>query len=180
MTGLHARRLLVATPRIGDGNFERTVVLLLEHNAEGAVGIVLNRPSSLVVSELLTGWEDVPGVLFSGGPVSPESIIGLSREWPEGVESGWTRILGDVGSVDLSLGAEHLAGRPGLRLFIGYAGWDAEQLDGEIAAGAWFVVDPEPGDVLTDDPEGLWRAVLARQPNSVSWFQNYPDDPSAN
>lgn len=176
MSEFHARRLLVATPLIGDGNFDHTVVLLLEHTAEGAVGIVLNRPSSLVVSELLTGWEDVPGVLFSGGPVSPESLIGLARHWPGCAESGWTRILGDVGSVDLSLGAEHLAGRPGLRLFFGYAGWDATQLDGEIAAGAWFVVDPEPGDILTDEPEGLWRSVLARQPNEVSWFRNYPDD----
>ena len=176
MSEFHARKLLVATPLIGDGNFDHSVVLLLEHTAEGAVGIVLNRPSSLVVSELLTGWEHVPGVLFSGGPVSPESLIGLSLEWPGSAESGWTRILGDVGSVDLSLGAEQLAGRPGLRLFFGYAGWDAEQLDGEIASGAWFVVDPEPGDVLTDDPDDLWRSVLARQPNEVSWFRNYPDD----
>ena len=162
MSEFHPRKLLVATPLIGDGNFDHTVVLLLEHTAEGAVGIVLNRPSSLVVSELLTGWEDVGGVLFSGGPVSPESLIGLSRHWPGCAESGWTRILDDVGSVDLSLGAEHLGDRPGLRLFFGYAGWDATQLDGEIAAGAWFVVDPEPGDVLTDDPDGLWRSVLAR------------------
>ena len=180
MTGLHARRLLVATPLIGDGNFERTVVLLLEHTAEGAVGLVLNRPSSLVIAELLTGWEEVPGVLFSGGPVSPEGLIGLSREWPGSSESGWTRILDDVGSVDLSSGAEQLAGRPGLRLFFGYAGWEATQLEGEIAAGAWFVVDPAPGDVLTEDPDGLWRSVLARQPNEVSWFRNYPDDLRAN
>ena len=57
MTGFHARRLIVATPRIGDGNFERTVVLLVEHNAEGAFGLVLNRPTSLVVAAMLTGWE---------------------------------------------------------------------------------------------------------------------------
>ncbi|MCY3925754.1 MAG: YqgE/AlgH family protein, partial [bacterium] len=144
-----ARKLLVATPMIGDGNFERTVVLMLEHTAEGAVGLVLNRPSPLVVAELLTGWEDMPGVLFSGGPVSPESLIGLSREWPDCAESGWTRILGDVGSVNLSLGAEKLGDGPGLRLFFGYSGWEADQLEGEIEAGAWFVVDPEPGDVLT-------------------------------
>lgn len=176
MSEFHARKLLVATPLIGDGNFDHTVVLILEHAAEGAVGVVLNRPSPLAVSELLTGWEDVGGVLFSGGPVSPESLIGLSRSWPGCAESGWTPILGDIGSVDLSLGAEQLAGRGGLRLFFGYAGWDAGQLDGEIAAGAWFVVDPEPDDVLTDDPDDLWRSVLARQPNEVSWFGNYPDD----
>ena len=180
MTEFHARRLLVATPRIGDGNFERTVVLLLEHNAEGAIGLVLNRPSSLVVAELLTGWEEAPGVLFSGGPVSPETLIGLSGEWPGCAETGWQRIIGNVGSVNLSLGAEHAADRPGLRIFFGYAGWEAQQLEGEIAAGAWFVVDAESDDVLCDEPEGLWRAVLGRQGNEVSWFRNYPDDPRAN
>jgi len=80
----------------------------------------------------------------------------------------------------LYLGAEQLAGRPGLRRVLGYAGWEAEQLDGEVSAGAWFVVDPEPGDVLTDDPDGLWRSVLARQPDQVAWFQNYPDDLRSN
>ena len=180
MTDFHTRRLLVATPLIGDGNFERTVVLLLEHNADGAIGLVLNRPTSLVVAELLTGWEGTPGVLFSGGPVSPETLIGLSGEWPGCAEEGWRRILGHVGSVNLSLGAEELADRPDLRIYFGYAGWDAEQLEGEIESGAWFVVDAEPADVLCGDPEGLWRAVLARQSDKISWFRNYPDDPRAN
>lgn len=180
MTEFHARRLLVATPRIGDGNFERTVVLLLEHNADGAIGLVLNRPSTLVVAEVLAGWEDASGVLFSGGPVSPETLIGLSAEWPGCGETGWQRILGNVGSVNLSLGSEAVADRPGLRIFFGYAGWDARQLEGEIAAGAWFVVDADPDDVLCDDPEGLWQDVLGRQGSEVSWFRNYPDDPRAN
>ena len=180
MTDFHARRLLVATPLIGDGNFERTVVLLLEHNAEGAIGLVLNRPSSLIVAELLPGWEDAPGVLFSGGPVSPETLIGLSSEWSSGDGTGWQRIIGNVGSVNLTLGAELVADRPGLRIFFGYAGWEARQLEGEIAAGAWFVVDAESDDVLCDDPEELWQAVLGRQGGEVSWFRNYPDDPRAN
>lgn len=180
MTALHARRLLVATPRIGDGNFERTVVLLMEHNAEGAFGLVLNRPTALVVAEMLTGWEDTPGVLHSGGPVSPETLIGLSTRWPGCSEAGWQEILGDIGSVDLSRGPEHLGGTPDVRIFFGYAGWSSRQLEQEIGAGAWFVVDANPGDVLCENPGGLWEDVLARQPNQVSWFRNYPDDPRSN
>lgn len=180
MSEFCARRLLVATPLIGDGNFERTVVLILEHTADGAIGLVLNRPSELVVGELLTGWEGTSGVLFSGGPVSPDSLIGLALEWPGCDEAGWTRLIDEVGSVNLSLGAEKLGGKPGLRLFFGYSGWEADQLEGEIDSGAWFVVEPQPGDVLTDEPEGLWKAVLARQPNEVSWFANYPDNLRAN
>ncbi len=180
MSGFHARRLLVATPRIGDGNFERTVVLLVEHNADGAFGIVLNRPTPLIVAEMLTGWEDTPGVLHSGGPVSPETLIGLASRWPGCTETGWQEILGDIGSVDLALGPEHLPGTSDMRIFFGYAGWSAKQLEQEIAAGAWFVVDARPDDLLCEDPEGLWEAVLARQATQVSWFQNYPDDPRAN
>lgn len=180
MTRFHSRRLLVATPLIGDGNFERTVVLMLEHNADGAIGLVLNRPTSLAVAELLTGWEGTPGVLFSGGPVSPETLIGLSGEWPGCADSGWRRILGDVGSVNLSLGADELAARPGLRIYSGYAGWESNQLEREIDSGAWFIVDAEPADVLCGDPEGLWRAVLGRQSDETAWFRNYPDNPRAN
>ena len=180
MTGLSARKLLVATPRIGDGNFERTVVLLVEHNAEGAFGLVLNRPTSLVVGEMLTGWEGTPGVLHSGGPVSPETLIALSVEWPGCADTGWQRIIGNIGSADLSLGPEHLAETSEVRIFFGYAGWSAKQLEQEIAAGAWFVVDARPDDVLCKDPEGLWQAVLARQATEVSWFRNYPDNPRAN
>ena len=180
MSQFCARKLLVATPLIGEGNFERTVVLRLEHTADGAIGLVLNRPSELAVAKLLSGWENVGGVLFSGGPVSPESLIGLAREWPGGTEMGWTRLIGDIGSVNLSLGASQLGGGTGPRLFFGCAGWKADQLEGELDSGAWFVVDPEPGDVLTDNPEGLWSAVLARQPNELSWFANYPDNLRAN
>ena len=180
MTGHHSGRLLVATPRIGDGYFERTVVLLLKHNTDGAVGLVLNRPSELAVAEVMTRWEGTPGVLFYGGPVSTRSILGLSSHRPGCEEFNWTELAPEVGSVDLHAGPEALSGYTDLRIYIGYAGWEASQLDDEITAGAWFVVDPEPGDVLTDDPHGLWRAVLARQPNEVSWFQNYPDDLRAN
>ena len=180
MTVFHTHRLLVATPLIGDGNFERTVVLMLEHTTDGAIGLVLNRPMSLGVSEILPGWEDAPGVLFSGGPVSAETLIGLAPELPDGNEEGWRRIWESVGSVDLSQGGAGFAGRAEVRIFSGYAGWESQQLEGEITAGAWFVVDAEPDDAFCDNPEDLWRAVLSRQGGEVSWFEHYPDNPRAN
>ena len=180
MSEFHTRRLLVATPLIGDDNFERTVVLLLQHNSDGAIGLVLNRPSELPVGEVMERWAGTPGVIHYGGPVSTRSVLGLSSRWPGCDEVNWVEVAPDVGSVDLYAGPEAIAGSPDLRIFIGYAGWEAEQLEGEITAGAWFVVDPEPGDVICDDPDGLWRAVLARQPNEVSWYRNYPDDLRAN
>ena len=67
-----------------------------------------------------------------------------------------------------------------LRVFVGYAGWSPRQLEGEIATGSWWVVDAESGDPFAEAPELLWRAVLARQPGSLSWMARFPDDPTLN
>ncbi|HET7476617.1 MAG TPA: YqgE/AlgH family protein [Dermatophilaceae bacterium] len=174
-------RLLVATPILGDPNFDRTVVVLLEHSAEGAVGLVLNRPSDTEVAEPLPEWDGVavtPSVIFVGGPVAQTAVIGLGRC---GGADGWQPLVGGVGIVDLGHGPAP-DGPPveALRLFAGYAGWGAGQLEAEIDAGAWWVVDAAPGDVLSPDPEGLWSAVLRRQRGRLAMHAWYPDDPSAN
>jgi putative transcriptional regulator len=93
----------------------------------------------------------------------------------------WTSVLGPIGVLDLTADAALLHTLVGdVRVFAGYAGWDAEQLRGEIAEGAWFVVDALPSDATTDEPEELWREVLRRQRNPISLFANYPTDISAN
>jgi putative transcriptional regulator len=94
---------------------------------------------------------------------------------------GWTAVLGPVGLIDLGRAVE--GGAPDVeraRLFAGHAGWSAGQLEGEIEAGGWFVVDAEPGDVFTSRPAELWRAVLARQRGRLAWFANCPPEPSVN
>lgn len=175
--------LLVATPVLGDPNFDRTVVLVLEHGDDGAVGLVLNRPSDTSVGEPLPEWDDVaafPSVIFVGGPVAQTAVIGLARGAVESSE-GWRPLVGGVGIVDLGTSPEHTATHiEQLRLFAGYAGWGEGQLEGEIDAGAWFVVDALPDDVLSPDPERLWTAVLRRQRGRLALFAHFPDDPSAN
>lgn len=177
-------RLLVATPVLGDPNFDRTVVLVLEHGAEGAVGLVLNRPSGTDVAEPLPEWDPVaaaPSVIFVGGPVAQSAVIGLARG-PLGDEGpGWRPLVGRVGIVDLAPGPYDLA-MPieALRLFAGYAGWGPGQLEGEIEAGAWWVVEAEPADALGPDPERLWTEVLRRQPPPLALYAHYPTDPSTN
>jgi putative transcriptional regulator len=179
-------RLLVATPLLNDPNFMRTVILMLEDNDEGALGLVLNRPSPLEVGEPLPDWADLsaaPQVVFVGGPVSRSSVIALARchDQPEISEETWTSVLGPIGVLDLTADATLLHTLIGdVRVFAGYAGWDAQQLVDEITEGAWFVVDAVPGDAVTDEPETLWRDVLRRQPDSLRNFANYPPDPSMN
>lgn len=178
-------RLLVATPALEDPNFERTVVLILDHDDDGALGVVLNRASELSVDEALAGWSDLvarPQVVFGGGPVEPTAIVALGRATAsvpadEGVSARLDRIrLVDLGE-DPVLAAADLER---VRVFAGYAGWGPGQLELEVDAGAWFTIDADPADVFTADPERLWQAVLRRQPDELALFSTFPADPSQN
>ncbi len=177
-------RLLVATPLLGDPNFERTVILLLEHGAEGALGLVLNRPSGVVVDEPLpewARWSQAPEVVFVGGPVSRNAVIGLARASGDLPDAAFEQVLGPVGVLDLTRDPDELgAGLGAVRVFAGYAGWGSEQLEDEIDEGAWYVVAAEPGDAFTPEPEHLWKQVLARQPGDLARVALVPDDPSVN
>jgi putative transcriptional regulator len=183
MDGLKGR-LLVAAPVLGDENFDRTVVLLLEHNDEGALGVVLNRPSGLEVSDPLPEWSAYalePEVVFIGGPVSRSSVIALARFDGDAPAAAWEQVLGSVGVVDLSHDPVLIGGSLGaVRVFAGYAGWGPGQMESEIAEGAWYVVAADPGDVFTDSPTELWRDVLARQPGDLARVALVPMNPRLN
>ncbi|SEN59600.1 YqgE/AlgH family protein [Actinacidiphila rubida] len=183
-------RLLVATPKLADPNFDRAVVLLLDHDVEGTLGVVLNRPTPVGVRDVLEPWAalaGVPPVVFQGGPVSLDSALGLAvvpgEPGPEegGGVLGWRRVHGAIGLVDLEAPPELLAAELGsLRIFAGYSGWGPGQLEKELVDGAWYVVESEPGDVSAPDPERMWRSVLRRQRNELAMVATYPDDPSLN
>jgi putative transcriptional regulator len=177
-------RLLVATPALADPNFDRAVVLLLDHDEEGTLGVLLNRPTPVGVGDILEPWADLagePGVVFQGGPVSLDSALGLAVIPGDDGPPGWRRVHGAIGLVDLDTPPELLAKAIGsLRIFAGYAGWAPGQLEHELAAGAWYVVESEPGDVSSPQPDSLWRAVLRRQRGKLAMVATYPDDPSLN
>lgn len=183
-------RLLVATPELGEGTFERSVVLLLDHDEDGALGVVINRPTPVDVAEVLPTWQPLatePGVLFQGGPVALDSALGLAVVPGTGEDEplGWRRVVGRLGLVDLDTPPEVLAAEvTRLRIFAGYAGWGAGQLEDELAQGAWYVVQAEPGgefdDAFSAAPDQLWRAVLRRQGGDLAMVSTYIDDPSLN
>ena|SRR5438105_1086423 len=176
-------KLLVATPLLGDPNFHRTVVLMLEHGDEGAVGLVLNRPSETAVAGPLPQWKALtadPDVVFVGGPVSTEMVIGLGRRRPEIDVSGWSPVVGRIGTVDLDDVDAAASTLDAVRLFAGYAGWGGGQLEDEMAARAWWTVPALPSDPLSSEPEQLWRAVLRRQPGDLRLVANFPLDPAEN
>lgn len=178
-------RLLVAGPPLEDPNFRRTVVFMLEHGPEGALGLVLNRPSPIDVADTLPAWEELsarPATVFVGGPVEQGGVIGLGRVVGSHPPESVTPVHDQIAVLDLEADPAALAAAVGgVRLFTGYAGWGPGQLDGELAMGGWIVVDSEPGDILTEDPDHLWRAVLARQADrDLTLLARYPDDPSVN
>ncbi len=177
-------RLLVATPALVDPNFARAVVLMLEHTDEGALGVVVNRPTMVPVTDVLPDWEPLvsaPDVVFQGGPVALDSALGLVAV-PAGADPiGVRRVVDGLGLVDLDTPPEVLTGGlQAMRIFAGYAGWSDGQLEDEITEGAWYIVDAEPGDAFTGEPDDLWRAVLRRQPAPLAMVANYPPDPSLN
>jgi putative transcriptional regulator len=165
-------QLLVATPGLLDRNFARTVVLILEHTDEGAIGVVLNRPSDHALALSLPDWHPFaaePSVVFVGGPVAEDTAICLGR----------TRGSDDISVVDANRDPDDL--RPErVRFFAGYAGWDRSQLEDEIAEGSWIILDAEPGDALADEPEDLWATVLRRQGGVLALLANAPIDISSN
>ncbi|MBI1379116.1 MAG: YqgE/AlgH family protein [Frankiales bacterium] len=182
-----AGRLLVAAPVLDDPNFARAVVLLLDHDEEGSLGIVINRPSHVPVGAVLPPWDGRTtgtDVLFSGGPVADDSALALGLlpgpvDGPE--PEGFRRVAGPFGLVDLDQDPdESLAGLTAIRIYAGYAGWASGQLDDEVHEGAWYVVDGGPDDVFDAEPEDLWQRVLRRQRGDLAFVATPSTDPSLN
>jgi putative transcriptional regulator len=183
MTG----RLLVATPKLEDPNFARSVVLLLDYDEDGALGVIISRPTTVPVAEVLPAWSDLvtgPDVLFSGGPVATDSALAvavLDGTDEDETPVGWRPLYPGAGLVDLDAPPELLSGvLTGMRVFAGYAGWGPGQLEGEVAEGAWYVVPAETEDLLCADAESLWRRVLRRQSGELAFVATCPLDPTQN
>jgi putative transcriptional regulator len=178
-------KLLIASPALQDPNFVRSVVYLCAHSEDGAFGLIINRPiEDAPIGDHLPQWmEHVsrPAVFFQGGPVEVSAGFGLARVRSKPPDEGWLPVQQGIGLIDIGMEAGRVAGDlDGLRLFSGYSGWGAGQLEREIREEAWFVVDSQPGDLFTPEPELLWRQVLRRQPGKLAMFAFFPPDPSLN
>lgn len=181
-----AGRLLVATPSTGGEIFDRAVVLLLHHDEDGAHGLVLNKPIAAEVEAVLPEWQPhvvAPGTIFQGGPVGLDTALGLVRlhDVTAGDDLGIKRLFDGIGVIDLDAPPELIVPHVlAVRVFAGYSGWSAGQLEGEIEAGAWCLVDARPGDAFVPVPEMLWRMVLRRAGGQAAWLSTFPEDPRLN
>ena len=170
-------KLLIAAPSLVDPNFRLTVLLMLEHGGEGALGLVLNRPSELPVEGAIDEWAAAvsePRVVFVGGPVSQSSVIALSSMALDDVDDNWSQVIGRIGTVDLEKHPSEIGGLDEVRIFAGYAAWAPGQLEAELAENAWFVLEHAHTDPFASDPEELWWEVMARQSGELSRLRLFP------
>jgi putative transcriptional regulator len=173
-------KLLVSSPALVDPNFRKTVVLIAHHDDEGAMGLVLSRPSDVPAVDavpLLQGLPGAEGPVFVGGPVQPEAFMVLAEF--DDVEEAAAPIMDGLGFMPADAEPDELTIRR-LRLFAGYSGWGEGQLESELAEGSWIVVDAVAEDAFADDPDELWRSVLHRKGGPFSLMENMPFDPTLN
>lgn len=172
-------RLLIAAPILIDPNFHRAVVLVIEHSEEGALGVVLNRPTELPVAEAVPELSELDaGCVFAGGPVQPQAVIALAEHAgppPDGAVCGTIAPVGVDSDMDTL--AEQVTR---VRVYAGYSGWGEGQLEGELEEESWFVAEALPGDVFSDDADGLWSTVLDRMGGEYRLVARMPEDPSQN
>ena len=171
--------LLVSGASLNDPNFHRSVLFVIEHDLQGALGVVLNKPLALHPEQLIDLWAErveEGGFIYSGGPVSTNAVIGLARTTSSTNQS----LTGNVEVLDLHFSPSERSDVEFVRLFVGYAGWSAGQLEAEIDAGSWFVFEASESDIFTDSTEDLWERVLARQGGLISQMASAPDDLSEN
>ena len=177
-------KLLIASPVLIDPNFHRTVILIAEHTEEGAMGLVLNRPAETLVADVVPDLselaeEDAP--VFFGGPVASDSVIVLA-EFDDPSRAGvlLDDDLGFVGSDSGDL-TDVADGVRRARIYAGHSGWGPGQLEGELEEESW-IVDPAPQreELFSDDPDGLWSAVLRRKGREYALLSTMPPDPSVN
>jgi len=176
-------RLLISEPFLPDPNFERTVVLLCEHNDEGSFGFVLNKPSMIKVNEVMEDIKNLQEQVFVGGPVQQDTLHFIHRNSSmentslilDGIFWG-----GSVESLLLLSDTKQLLGND-IRFFIGYSGWGPGQLESELEEDSWIVCDFVTQELLFEtEPHVMWKKALDGMGGRFSVYSNYPTDPRLN
>lgn len=184
---VRAGTLLLANTDLLEPTFRRSVIYIVEHNDEGTLGVVLNRPSETAVYNVLPQWAKLaakPKTMFIGGPVKRDSALCLATlrvGFDASAVPGLRHVQGRIVMVDLDADPDLVeAAVEGVRIYAGYSGWSMGQLDGEIERDDWIVLSGLPSDVLVEPRVDLWARVLRRQPLPMSLLATHPIDVNRN
>jgi len=175
--------LLVAEPFMQDENFKHTVLLMCEVSKKGAFGLVLNRPTGIMMHEAVDDFPSEEFMLYEGGPVEKDTVhfittrgdlledsIEISAGIYWGGDFEQLKTLIDTGQVGLS----------DVRFFLGYSGWESGQLDSETSEGSWIISQADPEWLFIDEPKQMWRNVLNRMGGNYKFIANLPENPNLN
>jgi putative transcriptional regulator len=181
--GLQKGRLLLSEPYLEDPNFERTVILLTEHNEEGSVGFILNKPSESNVSEVMDDLKGLDAQIFIGGPVQQDTLHFIHRcadledaiELENGIYWGgnFEQLLSRIDT------GQYVASE--IKFFLGYSGWSPDQLQDELKLNSWIVSDRVSHELIFETaPDQMWRKAMQELGGRFSVYSNYPADPRMN
>ncbi|MEI7760947.1 MAG: YqgE/AlgH family protein [Thermoleophilia bacterium] len=174
--------LLIAGPDLLDPHFRRSVILVGEHGEEGAMGVILNRPSPVSVADAVPPLAEIVTegeIVYVGGPVQPQAIVVLG-DFRDTAEAA-ALVLGSIGFLPGEIEtAADIASLTRARVFAGYAGWGPNQLEGEIAQESWILEPALAEDVFTAEASHLWSTVLRRKGGAFAVLALMPHDPSRN
>ena len=177
---------LIADPKLRDPNFSQTVILLCEHNDQGTLGVVVNRPTTLRLSEAipnLDGAHSTSDVIYSGGPVQPDHIMTLYRaeeQVPESEHVADGMYLGGSLAILEDMLASSSSSTHSIRAYVGYAGWSSNQLESELGESSWKLVPADQKFVFDMEPARVWSTLLASLGEEYSIYASMPPDPTMN
>ena len=176
-------RILISEPFLVDYYFKRSVVLLAEHNDEGSFGLIINKPVDMHLSDVLHDFPEFDAPIYLGGPVKTENLyfihtkgnlIEESMKILEGLYWG-----GDIEHVKELITIGQLSAQD-IKFFVGYSGWVAKQLDGELERNSWLVSNIKAKQVMDQNSESMWDEVIKRMGRDYAYWTNFPSDPALN
>ena len=175
--------LLLSEPYLADPNFERTTILLTEHNNEGSVGFILNKPSDSRVSEVLNDLKEFDARIFIGGPVQQDTLHFIHKvaALDDSIEIVAGLFWGGNFDQLISLIETKQIGGTDIKFFLGYSGWSAGQLDEELKIDSWIVSDKVSEELVFEtEPDNMWKKAMRGLGGRFSVYSNYPADPRMN
>jgi putative transcriptional regulator len=176
-------RLLLSEPFMGDFYFGRSVVLLAEHNDEGSFGVIMNKPVTASFNEVLKDFPEFDATVYLGGPVESNSLfyihtLGEALEGASEIIEGlyWG---GDIEALKEMILIKKIQPQD-IRFFIGYSGWGAQQLDGELKKNSWVITRASKSRLLKMDPMYMWENLLNKMGDNYRYWSKFPIDPNVN
>jgi len=176
-------KLLISEPFLQDENFGRSVILLIDHGSEGTMGIIMNKQLPMMVNDFVKEFKyinDIP--LYRGGPVSTDTLFYLHTlpDLEGAIRIGDGIYLnGDFTTIKHYI----LQGNPiegKIRFFLGYSGWDAEQLKHEIEENTWLIGQADPSSLMNKPFKNMWKESLGKLGKKYETWSRYPQIPSLN